>query len=58
MVTEYATVTRYPGNYEDISLSEARASVRIARRVRKHIRALLPKEVLRYKRKKVLLRRK
>lgn len=53
MLTEYATVTRYPGDYEDISLSEAKASVRIARRVRKDIRALLPREVLRFKRNKV-----
>ncbi len=58
LLTEYATVTRYPGDYEDIPLSEARVSVRIARRVRKDIRAHLPKEVLRYKRNKAPLRRK
>lgn len=40
-LTEYATVTRYPGNYEPISLSEARQAVKIARRVRREIRRLL-----------------
>lgn len=47
----YATVARYPGDYEPISLSEARSAVRIARRVRKEIRRLLPKGVLRRRRK-------
>ena len=32
--TAYATVARYPGEYEPISLDEARKSVRLARRVR------------------------
>ena len=50
-LTSYATVTRYPGDYEPISLSEARKAVSIARRVRKEIRAYLPKEILRRKRK-------
>lgn len=45
MLTEYATVTRYPGGYEDITLSEARSTVRVARRIRKDIRTLLPREV-------------
>jgi HEPN domain-containing protein len=39
--TEYATVTRYPGDYEAISLKEARQAVTIARRVRREIRRLL-----------------
>ena len=43
----YATVTRYPGDYEPITLSEARRAVAMARRVRKEIRRLLPKEALR-----------
>ena len=46
MLTRYATVTRYPGDYAPISLTEARAAVRIARRVRSHIRKHLPKEAL------------
>ena len=42
-----AVSTRYPGDYERIPLTEARQAVRIARRMRKHIRPLLPKAVLR-----------
>jgi len=42
----YDTVTRYPGEYEPILLAEARRSVRIARRVRRELRSLLPKEVI------------
>ncbi len=33
-LTRYATVTRYPGDYEAMILTEARLAVRIARRVR------------------------
>jgi len=46
-LTDYATVTRYPGDYEPISLAEARRAVKIARRVRNEFRKLLPKEMLR-----------
>lgn len=46
LLTDYATVTRYPGDYEPISLFEVRKAVAIVRRFRKHIRALLPKEAL------------
>ena len=49
-LTAYATVTRYPGDYEPIPLSEARSAVAMARRVRKELRALLPKEALRKRR--------
>jgi len=45
-LTYYATVTRYPGDYEPILLSEAQRAVRIARRIRKEIRGLLPNKVL------------
>jgi HEPN domain-containing protein len=45
-LTDYATVTRYPGDYDDISEKEARYAVKIARRVRNEIRKLFPKEVL------------
>lgn len=42
----YATRTRYPGG-EEIAVAEARHAVVMARRVRKAVRALLPREVLR-----------
>ena len=45
-LTNYATVTRYPGDYEPVTLSEAKKAVRLARRVRRHLRTLLPKTVL------------
>lgn len=45
-LTDYATVTRYPGNYEPISLTEARQAVKIARRVRREVRKLLEKKPL------------
>lgn len=41
LLTVYATITRYPGDYEDISLSEARSAVSVARRVRKAIRGVI-----------------
>ena len=46
-LTEYATVTRYPGAYEPISLGEARKAVALARRGRKAARQSLSREVLR-----------
>lgn len=49
-LTTYATVNRYPGDYEPISLTEARQAVKIARRVRRALRRHLPKEALRKKR--------
>ena len=51
-LTDYATVARYPGDYEPIQLSEAKHSLTLARRVRKEIRSFLPKEVLSNKRHK------
>jgi HEPN domain-containing protein len=42
----YATVTRYPGDYDEMTLAEAEQAVKIAKRVRNQIRKLLPKEVL------------
>ena len=47
-LTEYAMVARYPG-WGPIPLAEARQAVVTARRVRKEMRALLPKEALRRK---------
>ncbi len=43
-LTDFATVTRYPGDYEPITLAEARRAVALARRVRRQIRRWLPKE--------------
>src|SRR5262245_51044762 len=48
-LTEYATVTRYPGSGPDIPLTEARKAVAIARRVRKEVRTHLPRPALRRK---------
>jgi HEPN domain-containing protein len=42
-LTDYATVTRYPGDYDIIPLAEAQQAVAIARRVRAQIRKRLPK---------------
>jgi HEPN domain-containing protein len=50
-LTDYATVTRYPGDEEPISLTEARRAVRLARRVRTAVQRLLPKESLRRSRR-------
>ena len=49
-LASYATATRYPGDYEPISLTEARQAVQIARRVRAAIRRMLPKATLRKRR--------
>jgi len=45
-LTEFATVTRYPGDYEPITLTEARRAVALARRVRRQARRWLPKQAL------------
>jgi HEPN domain-containing protein len=46
-LTDFATVTRYPGDYDPISLPEARdAVVRVVRRVREQLRRALPETVL------------
>ncbi len=45
-LTDYATVMRYPGDYEPIALSEARDAVAVARGVREAIRKLLPSDML------------
>jgi HEPN domain-containing protein len=46
-LTLYATVTRYPGDYEPITFAEARRAVATARRIRGQVRKLLPSAVLR-----------
>lgn len=48
LLTEYAVGSRYPG-WREVSLQEARTAVALARRVRRHIRSLLPREALRRK---------
>jgi HEPN domain-containing protein len=40
-LTEYATVMRYPGPYDPVTLSEAKEAVKLARRVRREVRKLL-----------------
>lgn len=50
-LTAYATLTRYPGEYETIPLAEAQQSVRLARRVRTDLRGLLPEDLLARRRK-------
>jgi len=47
-LTRYATVTRYPGA-EEIALTEARRALATARRIRKAVRAVLPRTLLRRK---------
>jgi HEPN domain-containing protein len=46
-LTNYATTTRYPGDYEPIAVAEARQAVRLARRARREIRRQLPRKTLR-----------
>ena len=47
-LTEYATAARYPG-WEEVSLTEARRAVAVARRVRGEVRRALPRDALRRK---------
>ena len=49
LLTDYAIESRYPDDFEDIPYSEAEKAVTIAKRIRKQIRKLLPKEVLQKK---------
>ena len=51
-LTSYAAMIRYPGDYEPITIGEARKAVRIARRVRREIRKHLPPLVLRRPKKR------
>ena len=50
-LTSYATVTRYPGDYEPIPFVETRRAVALARRVRKELRKYLPPAIFRKGRK-------
>ena len=47
VLTSYAVTARYPGDFEPISLGEARESVRMARRVRTELRKILPRNLRR-----------
>ena len=49
VLTSYATVTRYPGDYEPISLAEAKHAVSVARKIRKQLRSFLLKEAIQKK---------
>lgn len=51
-LTDYATSTRSPGDYEEIGLAEARAAVRLARRVRRELRRTFPRALLRPRRRR------
>ncbi len=46
-LTSYAVTARYPGDFDPISLDEARKAVQIARRIRAELRKLLPRVVRR-----------
>ena len=50
-LTQYATVKRYPDAEPDMSLTEARTAVAVARRVRREVRRHLPRAALRRGRK-------
>ena len=43
ILTTYGAMTRYPGDYEPVTLQEARQAVTLARRVRRDLRNVLPK---------------
>ena len=46
-LTPYAAETRYPGDFEPVSLAETRRAVALARQVRRDIRKMLPPSALR-----------
>ncbi|HSV26926.1 MAG TPA: HEPN domain-containing protein [Sedimentisphaerales bacterium] len=48
-LTTYATLARYPGHYDPITVREARSAVRLARATRSQIRKFLPAEAIRKK---------
>lgn len=49
--TDYATVTRYPGEYAELSIVEARAAIATARKVRTMARGIVPATALKRRRK-------
>lgn len=46
-ITDYATVTRYPGDWGSIDRPDAEHAVAVAKLVREAVRSRLPEEVLR-----------
>lgn len=40
-LTNYGTVTRYPGDYDPVTLQEARSAVAVARRAKKNLRGVV-----------------
>ena len=50
MLTPYATVTRYPAGGEPFTFRQAREALALARRVRRQVRKLLPRQVLQQRR--------
>lgn len=50
-LTDYAAILRYPESGLDVSLTEARQAVAIARRVRREVRKHLPRAALRREKK-------
>lgn len=48
LLTDYATVTRYPGDYEPVSHEEAALAVEIATRIRSAVRSELPDRLYEY----------
>lgn len=52
LLTDYATIRRYPGGGPEIPLTEARKAVATARRVRRELRRHLPKGALRKRKQK------
>ena len=45
LLTDYATVTRYPGDYEPITVKEARLAVMLVKRLRLSCRKYLPNKI-------------
>ena len=45
----YATVMRYPGDYEPATLDEARQAMRLCKKIRAWVHSLLPKAALKRK---------
>ena len=45
-LTDYATVTRYPGDWEPITREDAERAVEVARKVREAVRKHLPADAL------------
>lgn len=46
-LTPYGVEYRYPGDYPEVTVRDAKRAMILCRRVRKEVRRLLPKEILR-----------